>query len=183
MSEYHIGQPRFSAAIIASPAARATQLEQLASECGCLLRRFGEDCDFLLVARHSETEVDRQDWSEIADYLLTHDSEALVWSDLGDIDSAYAALPTGRCHFLVDAGDWQAVAILSGVARRARQYRMHDQARDPESLALQRISSELADFARTLARIAEQEEDTGSALRDKPTGFRPAPQGLFDAFT
>jgi DNA-binding MarR family transcriptional regulator len=182
MSDYELAQPRFSAAVIASPAARAHQLEQLARECGCLLRQFGEDCDFLLIARHSETDVDGRDWAEVADYLHMHDSEALVWSDFGAIDSAYAALPAERCHFLVDAGDWQAVAILTGVGRRIRKYRVHEGESRNEALALHRISSELADFARTLSRIAEQDEAGGGSVRDKPVGFRPAPPGLFDPF-
>ncbi len=180
MSDYDFEQPRLSAAILASSRARNHQLEQLARECGCLLRRFGEDCDFLLIARPSETELDAQDWSEVADYLQTHDSEALVWTDLDAIDGAFAALPTERCHFLVDSGDWQAVAILTGVGRRIRRYRVHEGEGQGEALALQRISSELADFARTLARIAEQDAGAGNNVCDTPVGFRPAPPGLFD---
>jgi len=178
MSNDFPARPRFSAAIIASPAARVHELETLAKECGCLLRSFGEDCDFLLVARSSETEMDGQEWSEIAHYLDTHDSEALVWSDLDAIDSAYASLPTSKCHFLVDTGDWQAVAILTGVGRRLQKYRVHDGDRQRETVALHRISSELADFARTLARIAEQDVGSSTVVRDKPVGFRPAPPEL-----
>jgi DNA-binding MarR family transcriptional regulator len=180
MPDYDFEQSRLSAAILASSNARVRQLEQLARECGCLLRQFGEDCDFLLIACHSETEADGQDWSEVAHYLKTHDSEALVWSDLDAIDGAYSALPAERCHFLVNAADWQAVAILTGVGRRIRKYRVHEGNGQDETLALHRISSELADFARTLARIAEQDESAGNNLRDKPVGFRPAPPTLLD---
>ncbi len=182
MSDPFNSQPRLSAAIIATSAYRAHELEELATECGCALRRFGEDCDFLLIARESKTEADGGDWADIADYLQSHDSEVLLWSDLCGIDAAYAALPVGRCHFLVDSADWQAVAILSGVGRRVRQYRVHEGERLNETLALHRISTELADFARTLSKIAEQDEGSGSSVRDKPVGFRPAPQSLFAPF-
>lgn len=178
MSYDYNARPRLSAAIIASPAARLLELETLVQECGCLLRSYGEDCDFLLIARSSETEAERQEWTEIAQYLDSHDSEALVWSDLDAIDTAYGSLPTSKCHFLVDTGDWQAVAILTGVGRRLKTYRVHDGDRQRETVALHRISSELADFARTLARIAEQDEGSSSVVRDKPVGFRPAPHGL-----
>jgi hypothetical protein len=183
MSVIYGAEPRYSAAVIASSAARAHELEQLVRECGCLLRPFGEECDFILVENRSESEAEPEDWSEIVDYLDRHDSDALVWADLGAIDTAYAALPTGRCHFFVDAADWQAVAILTGVGRRKTKYRVHEGDRVDESLALNRISTELADFARTLAKIAEQEDQTqGNSVRDKPVGFRPAPQGLFDSY-
>jgi DNA-binding MarR family transcriptional regulator len=173
-------QPHFSAAILAAPESRLYQLEALVRDCGCLLRQYGDECDFLLIARPSEMDRDGRVWSEIADYLQEHDSEALVWSDLEEIDAAYAALPADRCHFFLDSADWQAVAVLTGVARQVRKYRMHDSSRKDETVALHRISNELADFARTLARIADQDDDSGGVVRDKPVGFRPAPQGLFD---
>jgi DNA-binding MarR family transcriptional regulator len=180
-SQYSI-QRRFSAAILASPVARAHELEKLAVECGCLLRQFGEDCDFLLIARHSESEADAGDWSEIADYLDTNDGEAVIWSNLEGLDAAYAALPTDRCHFLVDTADWQAVAILTGVSKRARIGKLHDISRDDEMVTLHQISGELADFARTPARIAVQDESGSDMVRDKPVGFRPVPPNLFDGF-
>jgi DNA-binding MarR family transcriptional regulator len=180
MSDHFNARPRMSAAVIATPAARLQELETLARECGCLLRQFGEECDFLLVARSSETEPDVHVWSDIANYLDIYDTEALVWSDLDAIDAAYAALPAGRCHFFIDTADWQAVAILSGIGRRLQRYKVHEGGQPDETVALHRISSELADFARTLARIAEQEEAGSSSVRDKPVGFRPAPQGLLD---
>ncbi|MGL5839227.1 MAG: MarR family transcriptional regulator, partial [Sphingorhabdus sp.] len=106
----------------------------------------------------------------------------VIWSGLDAIDAAYAALPAERCHFLVDAADWQAVAILSGVGRKIRGYRVHEGERRSETLALHKISTELADFARTLARIAEHDDHGGNMVRDKPVGFRPAPSGLFAPF-
>lgn len=176
-------QRRFSAAIVASPVARAQELEKLVAECGCLLRHFGEECDFLLIARHSETEADRGDWSDIAGYLDANDAEALIWSDLDGLEAAYAALPAERCHFLVDTADWQAVAILTGVSKHVRAGRLHDLSREDELVTLHQISGELADFARTLARIAEQDATSSALVRDKPVSFRPAPQGLFDGFS
>lgn len=180
MSQQFVQRPRFSAAIIASHPARSHELERLVADCGCLLRHFGEECDFLLVARSSDSDAESRDWSDIAVYLDDHDSEALVWSDLDGLDNAFAALPVDRCHFLVDAADWQAVAILTGVVKRVRGGQLHDPARENEIVSLHRISNELADFAQTLARIAEQ--DGSAQVRERPVSFRPAPQGLFDPF-
>ena len=57
---------------------------------------------------------------------------------------------------------------------------LHDRSRDGEYGALHKISDDLADFARTLARIAEQEDGGGSSsVRDKPVSFRPAPVAMF----
>jgi DNA-binding MarR family transcriptional regulator len=180
MSEHFIQRPRYSAAIVASHPARSHELQRLVADCGCLLRHFGEECDFLLVARSSVSDVEARDWSDIAVYLDDHDSEALVWSDLDGLDEAFAALPVDRCHFLVDTPDWQAIAILTGVAKRIRGSQLHDSARDSEILSLHRISNELADFAQTLASIAKQ--DGAPQVRERPVSFRPAPQGLLDSF-
>lgn len=61
---------------------------------------------------------------------------------------------------------------------------LHDQSRDGPSRdseygALHRISDDLADFARTLARIADQGDGLAPSVRDKPVSFRPAPSTLF----
>jgi len=58
--------------------------------------------------------------------------------------------------------------------------RVHDKDRLVEFGSLHRISDELAEFARTLAKIAES--DTSSAMADKPVSFRPAPLGGFQPF-
>lgn len=49
-----------------------------------------------------------------------------------------------------------------------------DHAQDGELGALHRISSELADFARTLAQIAHHDKTVAPALREAPIGFRHA---------
>jgi hypothetical protein len=96
------------------------------------------------------------------------------------IDAAFAALPVERCHFLVDADDSLAVPLLIRVNRQAKMDQLHDRNRNGDYGKLHKISDELADFARTLARIAEQEEAaTPSAVSDKPISFRAAPPGVF----
>lgn len=138
-----------------------------------------ERVDFLLVDLCSESDVAVADWAGISRYLADHETEALVWLEMDDVDAAYAALPPERCHFFVGTGDWQAVSILSGAFRHVKAKTVRDKARDGELGALHRISSELADFARTLAQIAEQDKAAGKSLHDKPVSFRTAAPDIF----
>jgi DNA-binding MarR family transcriptional regulator len=171
--------PRLSATVICTPPPRAQQLASLANASGCSIRSAGVLADFLLADLCSDTSATDGDWQSIADYLRQYDSQAVVWVRLEAIDTAFAALPTGRCHFLVDAQDWQAVPILSGAFRRVKLDRVQEGGDESELGALHRISGELADFARTLARIAEQDAALPPTVRDAPIGFRAAPRDLF----
>lgn len=168
---------------------RARELAELAEASGCriLTDETGPEppaeADFILADFSSETNLSEEDWRAICSYLHGCEAELLVWTDFDGLDAAYAALPQQRCHFLVDTRDWQAVPILSGAFRRGAMDQFHDLTRDSEMGALHRISNELADFARTLARIAEQDASPGSHVSDKPIGFRPAPAGLLQPAT
>ena len=83
---------------------------------------------------------------------------------MDQLESAYAALPPERCHWLVDADDALAVPILARANRRGDMDQLHDRSREGEYGALHKISDDLADFARTLARIAEQEDGESSSV-------------------
>lgn len=96
------------------------------------------------------------------------------------LEEIYAALPHGQCHFLVNADDVAAVPILAGAYGRGSMDRLHDKDRDVEFGSLHRISDELAEFARTLARMAEP--DGESKVSDNPVSFRAAPMGGFQGF-
>lgn len=171
--------PACAAAVICALPVRAEGLRQLAIESGCRLREAGEPVDFLLVDLCSESDVAVADWAKIRRYLSDHETEALLWLEMDDVDAAFAALPSERCHFFVGDGDWQAVPILSGALRHVKAKTVRDKARDGDLGALHRISGELADFARTLAQIAEQDKAAGKRVQDKPVGFRPAPPEVF----
>jgi hypothetical protein len=166
-------------AILCANGARASQLSALARLCSCQITESTSHADILLIDNPSDPERTDADWSEIAGYLEQSDAEALVWVGVGQIDAAFAALPVERCHFLVDADDALAVSVLIGVNRRAKMDQLHDRSRDGDYGALHKISDELADFARTLARIAEQEATLSPNVRDKPISFRPAPVEIF----
>lgn len=159
---------------------RAKQLEELATACRCDLVPFDNGADYLLADISSVSGRTEEDCSEIALYLNQYGAEALVWIGVDQLDSAFAALPAERCHFLVDADDALAVPILAKTSRRAKMDQLHDRSREGDYGALHKISDELADFARTLSRIAEQEGVTTSSVRDKPVSFRPAPAAIFD---
>jgi hypothetical protein len=181
-ASYESPDLRRTAMVVGGSATRQAELARLATIAGCMVLDddIGDDPDYLLADLSSETESGTDSLSEIVEYLLCRRSIALVWTDLGCLDAAFAALPQGRCHFLVDADDFEAMPILAGALRRGGMDRLHDRDRELEFGSLHRISDELAEFARTLARMAET--DRVSAVADKPVSFRPAPLGGFQAF-
>jgi DNA-binding MarR family transcriptional regulator len=180
MSEsLHYGAPTRSVVILCSQPVRAKQFEELAHASGCRILPCGVAADYLLTDITSDPERAAQEYSEIADYLNRYGAEALVWIGMDRLEGAYAALPPDRCHWLVDADDALALPILARANRRGDMDQLHDRSREGEYGALHKISDDLADFARTLARIAEQEESESSSVRDKPVSFRPASAAMF----
>jgi Winged helix DNA-binding domain len=161
---------------------RQAELAELAIASGCLpvVHNADEPADFLLIDLSSEMDSPEDTLSEIVEYLSRHRSTALVWTDMNGLEGAFAALPQGQCHFLVDANDAEAMPILAGAFGRGGMDRLHDRSREVEFGSLHRISDELAEFARTLARMADVDRNSG--LADKPVSFRPAPVGGFQAF-
>lgn len=136
--------------------------------------------DFLLVELLSVSEEPEQSLSALARYLQRNASQILLWTDMDLLESAYAALPIGRGHFLVNANDIDAMPILSGALRKMAVDQLHDRNRKDEYGALHRISDELAQFARTLAQMADGGD--GKRVADKPVSFRPAPSDVFREF-
>ena len=96
------------------------------------------------------------------------------------LEYIYAALPHGKCYFLVDADDIEAMPILAGVFGRGGMDRLHDRDRDVEFGSLHRISDELAEFARTMARMAGPEGK--DKVTDKRVSICAAPVGGFQGF-
>lgn len=173
---------RATATIFAESAIRAEQLAALARLSGCTIGARDSEIatDFLLIDLPSKMEKPADSLSEIVEYLERHRSVALVWTDIDGLDEAYAVLSQSQCHFLVDADDTEAMPILAGAFGRGAMDRVYDRNRDIEFGSLHRISDELAEFARTLSRMAET--DGKSRVSDKPISFRPAPSGGFQPF-
>lgn len=182
MPDPDYSRPAFSAAIFCFSAARAQELRKLAEQCACKIVALGETADFLIIEISSNFDVAMEDWTAINCYLHNDETEILVWAPLDRVDAVFAKLPMERCHFFVDAADWQAAPILSGATRLVKTRRVYDSSRNGDMAelgALHRISDELADFARTLARIAQQDKAAGSTVNDKPVGFRHATPSTF----
>lgn len=161
---------------------RQESLSRLAHVAGLKAEPWNPDrqSDYVLADLCSETETLPDFLSELVRYLDRNLSVAVVWTSFEELEAVYALLPQARCHFLVDAEDVEAVPILAGALGRRGMNRLHDKDRLVEFSSLHRISDELAEFARTLARIAER--DTTQTLADKPVSFRPAPIGGFQPF-
>lgn len=161
---------------------RDVELGRLVTLSGCTLLIMDDEqpADFLLVDLCSEMEGLGHSLQRISLYLETHRSTALIWSTMQTLDEIYAALPSGQCHILVDAHDVEAMPVLAGAFERGSMDRLHDRDREVEFGSLHRISDELAEFARTLARMAEPEAT--DKVTDKLVTFRAAPLGGFQSF-
>ncbi len=173
---------RRTAMILDGSPTRQSELESLVRLAGCVpvARNDEHAADYLLADLSSETDLLPDSLSKIVRYLSLHRSIALVWIDMNGLEAAYAALPQGQCHFLVNTDDVEAMPILAGAFGRGGMDRLHDRDRGVEFGSLHRISDELVEFARTLARMADSEQKSG--LSDRPVSFRPAPAGGFQAF-
>ncbi|MEP7349798.1 MAG: hypothetical protein ABI668_07580 [Sphingorhabdus sp.] len=183
-----------TALILCESKSRYQDLEALATACNCTVLssgwRLGQGidlanepvADFLLIDIPSISEAPEQSLSEVALYLDAYQSHALLWSDMELLEVAYAELPPDQCHFLVNASDIEAMPILSGALRQNAMNQLHDQGHPTDYNALHRISDELAEFARTLARLAERDDIAQSRLSGKPVSFHPAPPDAFQKF-
>jgi len=139
-----------------------------------------QTADFLLIDLSSETDRLSDTVLRITDYLQKYRSTALIWSKMESLEVIYAALPQGQCHFLVNADDVEAMPILAGAFGRGGMDRLHDRDQEVEFRSLHQISDELAEFARTLARMADPE--LKDKLQDKSISYRAAPLGGFQGF-
>ena len=166
---------RRSATIWNTTPAREAELISLVALAGCMLveRSEGRSPDFLLIDLCSETEQPSDHLSAIVRYLKNCRSTALIWTNSEGLEEAFGALPPDRCHFLLDSGDIEAMTILVGANGRRAMGAFHNRNHEVKFGPLHRISDELAEFARTLARIAET--DGGASVSAKPPPFMPAP--------
>ncbi len=181
-----------SAILISDSPRRRDEISAVARICNCAvldgaigygIAHTTHGTDLVLIDLPSITEAYRQTLSDVARYLELHRNYALVWTNMELLEEAYAMLPQDQCHYLIDASDFDAIPYLTGAIARGKMDQMHDNSRDGEFGSLHRISDELAAFAQTLARIAEQDEGYKSnAVSDKPVSFRPAPAAAFHPF-
>ncbi len=187
---------RRTAQILQRPGPRRSALEALAQNCALDLlpaldldRNHRTDNitpirkpDYLLTDLSSEPDQITAALETITEYLNEYGTELLVWVSADQLDIADALLPeTGR-HILCDALDFEAIPILTGALNRMNVQSLKQDDSPTDYRALHRISDELADFARTLARIAEQDDPPANMVSDKPVSFRPAPAAIFEPF-
>jgi hypothetical protein len=190
-TNYNDNIPPKHAALIFGNAVQLAAWQNFTAQLGCTisdgdaLANSANHCDdainfdLLLIDLLSKTDQHPKQLSNISAYLNARNAEAIVWTDLQGLDEAYAILPVSQCHFLVDAADAEAMLIMSKAIRRGKMDLVHGSNRQMEFSALHRISDELADFAKTLARIAEQDEDVPSGgVAERPVSFRPAPTAI-----
>lgn len=182
---------KLTAIIMCESPRRCEDLRAIAKACDCTVLhpswQLGHEpvvddqpeVDYLLVELLSISDKAEQSLSELARYLEVYRSRLLLWTDMEFLETAYAALPVDRCHFLVNASDVEAMPILTGAQSRMVMNELHDQAKRTDYGSLHRISDELAEFARTLANMAEAENP---GVADKPVSFRAAPPDAFRQF-
>jgi hypothetical protein len=190
-TRYDGTSPPKNAALIFGNAGQLAALQRFAGPMGCIVtdgfdlangadrNDAGADFDLLLINLRSETDRPVEQMVNVMAYLKEGNADVIVWTDLDGLDEAYAGLPISRCHFLVDTNEAEEMLIFAKVIMRVKMERLHSDNRQIEFSALHRISDELADFAKTLARIAEQDEDNrGAGFAERPVSFRPAPTAI-----
>lgn len=167
--------------------------------------------DLLLIDLPSDMEFNYQELSEISVYILKNQIEAVVWTNIDDLDEIFALLPSAQCHFITDPNPLEAMPALTGLTGRDVMSHLSDISQDDsnekEYAALHRISSELASLAKTLAQIAviddmtisETQKSTDiatkqdkssypedfmnhSVFKDKPTSFTPFPSSASSSY-
>ncbi len=188
------GKISHSAALLFGSPERRFKLQQMADELGCSVsdghwiaqntvpQDSAPKFDLLLINLISISERPVQELSNIASYLEASGASALIWTNMEELEMVYAIMPVYQCQFLVGASDVEAMLVMSGAIRRGKMQQLHDNSLEGEFSALHRISDELASFARTLARIAEHDEDTPKGLAERPVSFRAAPANLIQPF-
>jgi DNA-binding MarR family transcriptional regulator len=190
---YHSG--RKNALILQSSGSRRIELEALARSCELDILPFVHPealylqddstqirpADYLLIDLRSDPDEYGAALDAITQYLNEHGTELLVWVSTEQVDPVYAALSGSKFHILCDAQDFEAIPILTGALRQMKMQGLRQDDVQTDYRALHRISDELADFARTLARIAEQDDSPPAMVSDRPVSFRPAPAAIFDA--
>jgi hypothetical protein len=181
-----------SAILISDSPRRRDEISAVARICNCAvldgaigygMAHTTHGTDLVLIDLPSITEAYNETLSDVARYLWSHRTNALIWTNMELLEEAYALLPHDQCHYLVDASDFDAIPYLTGAIARGKMDQLHDNSRDGEFGSLHRISDELAAFAQTLARIAEQDDAyKNNSVSDKPISFRPAPPAAFHPF-
>lgn len=179
-----------NAALLYGSPNQQSKLHHMASELGCrvsdghwIIQNSGAaasapQIDLLLIHLTSISERPTQELSNIASYLEASGASALIWTNMEELETAYAVLPIYQCHFLVGASNIEAMLVMSGAIRRGKMEQLHDNNVEHEFSALHRMSDQLASFAKTLARIAEHEEDGPHGFAERPVSFRAAPANM-----
>jgi hypothetical protein len=188
------GKISHRAALLFGSPERRSKLQQMADELGCSVsdghwiaqnavqQDSAPKFDLLLINLLSISERPVQELSNIASYLEASGASALIWTDMEGLEMVYAIMPVYQCHFLVGASDIEAMLVMSGAIQRGKMEQLHDNSVEGEFSALHRISDELANFARTLARIAEHDEEPPKGLAERPVSFRAAPTNMIQPF-
>jgi hypothetical protein len=178
---------RHSAVILFGSHTQRMRLQQMADNMGCIVSdgywivqdgpgySNPPNIHLLLIDLTSISERPIRELSNIASYLEASGAKALIWTDMEGLDEVYAIMPIHQCHFLVGASDAEAMLMMSGAMRRGKMEQLHDNSVEGEFGALHRISDELANFARTLARIAEHDDAPPLGFAERPVSFRAAP--------
>lgn len=108
---------------------------------------------------------------QISRYRQANNTPLLVWTEIEQIDDAYAALADADTHWLVDGNGHDALALLGTLAQRPKAHSVHEDG-VVDYAALHRISDGLADFAEMLANMAGETRKAVAPALHAPISFR-----------
>lgn len=146
---------------------RRADLSEMARVCGLVPTEQGDGADMIVAdIRANPALLER-----ISKYQQSHSTPLLVWTDLEQIDDAYAALADGETHWLIDGNGHDALALLATLARRPKTQSVREDG-VVDYAALHRISDGLADFAEMLANMAGETRKAAAPALHAPVSFR-----------
>ncbi len=127
--------------------------------------------DLILCDIRSDTETPEREIVRAAQYALQHDLPLLAWTDMQRLDEVDMLLRGLDRQILVDPQPVElAIALTSARSRRRGSSAREERGESPELL---RLSQELIDMARRLARI--QDGPGSGSVRADPLNYRGAP--------
>lgn len=148
----------------------------MARVCGLAPIEQGDGADIIVADIRGNPQLLEQ----ISQYRQASNAPLLVWTEIDQIDAAYASLADTNTHWLVDGSRHDALALLATLAQRPKTQSVREDG-VVDYAALHRISDGLADFAEMLANMAGETRKAAAPALHAPVSFRKSSSGASTA--
>lgn len=135
--------------------------------------------DIVYYAFLSEMEESFSQVTRLASYAFEIEARLVISTDMDSLDDLFATDGIEQCQVVIGNEPSELLLAFNMAAARETMGTLFDRSRDDDARALDRISSELAEYARALSRMARAEADGSIApdhLADKGVAYRGPPR-------